>query len=144
MKNLILIVALVFATSSFAGGFADWFGSCGGKDNNFCQAKVVRVYDGDTFYVNIDKVHSLFGAELGIRVKGIDTPELKGGTPETKAQGILARDFTIKFLEEAKRVDLHNCTRGKFFRIVCEVYGSKDKSLAAELLNAKLAKVYAE
>jgi len=144
MKNLIMLLPLLLVTEAFAGGFADWFGSCGGKDNNFCQAKVVRTYDGDTFYVNIEKVHSLFGAELGIRIKGIDTPEMRGGTPETKALAVKARDFTIKFLAEAKRVDLKDCVRGKFFRIVCEVYGDKDKSLAEELLKAGLAKVYAE
>lgn len=144
MKNILLAIFLIVACqNSFAGGFADWWANCG-NDNSFCQAKVVRVYDGDTFYVNIDKVHSLFGEELGIRVKGIDTPELKGGTPESKALGIKARDFTQKFLDESKRVDLHNCTRGKFFRIVCEVIGSKDKSLATELLNAKLAEKYVE
>lgn len=143
MRNLILLLALIFTTSSYAGGFADWWANCG-KDNNFCQAKVVRVYDGDTFYVNIDKVHSLFGEELGIRVAGIDTPEMRGGTPESKALAILARDFTANFLAEAKRVDLTNCVRGKFFRIVCEVIGSKDKSLAKELLKAGLAKVYGE
>jgi len=141
MKSLICLLALVYTTSSFAGGFADWWANCG-NDNTFCQAKVVRVYDGDTFYVNIDKVHSLFGSELGIRVAGIDTPEMRGGTPESKAQAILARDFTVSFLEEAKRVDLTNCVRGKFFRIVCDVIGSKDKSLAEELLKANLAVKY--
>jgi len=140
----ILLLALLFITSaSYAGGFADWFGGCGDKVNNFCQAKVVRVYDGDTFYVNIEKIHSLFGDSLGIRIKGIDTPELRGGTPETKAEGIKARDFTINFLKVAKRVDLSECSRGKFFRIVCHVYAD-GKSLGDELIKAKLAKVYGE
>jgi len=140
MKTLLIMLMFV-TTSAYAGGFADWFGNCG-KDNTFCQAKVVRVYDGDTFYVNIDKIHSLFGESLGIRVKGIDTPELRGGTPESKAEGIKAKEFTVKFLNEAKRVDLHDCTRGKFFRIVCRVVGSRDKSLGDELIKAGLAKVY--
>ena len=141
MKVIIMVVFMFSALTTSASGFADWLGGCGGKVNNFCQAKVVRVYDGDTFYINIHKVHSLFGKNLGVRIKGIDTPELRGGTPETKAAGIKARDFAANKLKKAKRVDLKECTRGKFFRIVCFVY-LDGKSLGKMLLKEKLAKVY--
>jgi len=161
MKKL-LMLSMLIAYSANASGLADWLGGCGGKVNNFCQVKVERVYDGDTFFVNIPKVHSLFGKTLGIRVKGIDTPELRGGTKESKARGILARDFAANLLKKAKRVDLKDCTRGKFFRIVCDVYlsgltkpkddenkyldgdyiSSGSVSLATELLKAGLAEVY--
>jgi len=160
--KILLLILMFTTTATSASGFADWLGGCGGKVNNFCHVKIGRVYDGDTFYVNISKVHSLFGKDLGIRVKGIDTPELRGGTKESKARGILARDFAANLLKKAKRVDLKDCSRGKFFRIVCDVYlsgltkPSDDKnkyldgdyissgavSLATELLKAGLAEVY--
>lgn len=136
------MLTMFLTSSAFAKGLADWYGNCG-NDNRFCNAKVVRVYDGDTFYVNINKVHSLFGENLGIRVAEINTPELRGGTPESKALGIKARDFTAALLNKAKRIDLEKCSRGKFFRIVCTVLVD-GKSLGDELLKAKLAKVYGE
>jgi len=143
MKNIIMLLALIFTTNSFADGFANWYANCGQRPNSFCNVLVKRVYDGDTFYVNVYRVHSLFGDDLGVRVKGVDTPELKGGTPETKAEGIKARDFTIAFLNKTKKVDLRNCIKGQFFRIICDVY-SHNKSLGDALTKAGLAKVYAK
>jgi len=138
--KLIVLLSMFLASTVYAGGLADWIGNCG-NENSFCRVKVVRVYDGDTFYVNIDKVHSLFGDELGIRIAGIDTAEIRGGTAESKALALKAKDFTNDLLNKAKRVDLEKCVRGKFFRIVCTVL-LDGKSLGDELLKANLAKVY--
>ena len=41
-------------------------------------SNVVRVYDGDTFYVDIDAYPEISGKGVGIRPYGIDTPEILG------------------------------------------------------------------
>lgn len=117
--------------------------NCGNKSNDFCQVKPTRVYDGDTFYVDIAKLHTLFGKGLGIRVKGVDTPELRGGSAYEKAMAQKAKAFTTEAIMNAKRIDLTDCTRGKYFRIVCHVVYD-GKSLTEELINNKLAVPYAE
>ena len=46
--------------------------------SNFSGVEYVRNYDGDTMTVNIPGVHPLFENEIGIRVRGIDTLEIRG------------------------------------------------------------------
>ncbi|MFP6854958.1 MAG: GYF domain-containing protein, partial [Opitutales bacterium] len=54
---------------------------------------VVSVYDGDTFKVDLEGVHPLFGDNVSIRINGIVTPEIRGETDEVEALGRKARDF---------------------------------------------------
>jgi len=114
---------------------------CGKVSRNFCNVKVVDLYDGDTFYINLPKVPSLLGKRLGIRVKGIDTPEIRGGSAYEKAMAKKAKIFTKKMLDGARKVDLKSCVRGKYFRIVCNVY-IDGKSLAKALVRNGLAVKY--
>lgn len=37
---------------------------------------IIRVYDGDTFYANLFSIPDIFGKNIGIRLYGVDTPEL--------------------------------------------------------------------
>ena len=41
-------------------------------------SKVISVYDGDTFRVNIDSLPPIVGKNIAIRVNGVDTPEIRG------------------------------------------------------------------
>ena len=41
-------------------------------------SKVISVYDGDTFRVNIDSLPPIVGKNIPIRVNGVDTPEIQG------------------------------------------------------------------
>jgi len=127
MKILIIFLLPVLA-----------WGNCGNSVNDFCRVKVERVYDGDTFFVAIPKLHNLFRNNLGVRVKGIDTPELRSGSKYEKAAAKLAKAETILFLGEAKRVDLKGCVKGKYFRIVCDVFADGE-SLAKRLIVKNLA-----
>lgn len=116
---------------------------CGNQTTNFCQVKVQRVYDGDTFFVNIPKLHIIFGEDLGVRVKGVDTPELRGKSVYEKTMAKKAKQFTIDALINAKRVDLQKCSKGKYFRIVCYVFYD-GKNLSKELISNGLAVEYME
>lgn len=135
MKNLIIVCLLVMPLMSWA--------KCGNKGNNFCQVKATRVYDGDTFFINIPKIHTLFGVDLGVRVYGVDTPELRGGSAYEKTMAKKAKAFTADAVMKAKRVDLVECKKGKYFRIVCKVIYD-GKNLSEELIKNSLAVKYME
>lgn len=82
--------------------------------------------------------------EIGIfkiRIYGIDTPELRGTTGRIKDLAYEAKHFTKMVLENAKVIELRNMRRGKYFRVVAEVYVN-DASLAKMLLDKRLAKEY--
>jgi len=86
------------------------------KEHNFTGVQYLRNYDGDTVTVNIFEVHPLLGREIGVRIMGIDTPEI--GESE---KAIAAKIYLESLMESAKQIDLKGCTRGKYFRIVCDI-----------------------
>ena len=102
---------------------------------------VVSVYDGDTFKVDLEGIHPIFGDNVSIRVNGIDTPEITGETDEVEALARKARDFVRAKLEAATKIELRNPQRGKYFRILADVYVD-GASLAEALTGAGLAKAY--
>jgi len=84
---------------------------------------VIRVYDGDTFYVNIDGYPPIIGSNIGIRVNGLDTPELRTRNKAEKALGYKTKALAQSILTNPDNVLLFsNAQRGKYFRIVADVY----------------------
>ena len=103
--------------------------------------QVVDVYDGDTFKIDLPSMHPLFGDDLSIRLFGVDTPEMRGTTDEVKALAMQAQQVTEKAIKAASEIKLRNPQRGKYFRIVSEVW--IDGESLADMLKAKgLAKDY--
>lgn len=110
------------------------------QTSNFYKVKLGKVIDGDTFKVYLSCSYKLFCKGVSVRVRGIDTPELKSRVPEEKAKALAAKKFTKKFLT-GKKITLKKCHRDKYFRLLCDVYAD-NKSLAEALLNEKLAVSY--
>ena len=104
----------------------------------FTNVEVIRVYDGDTFFVNIPYVHWLIGSNISIR--GIDTPEIKGGTAETKELAIKSKEALIKLLE-GRNITLYNLNRDKYFRILADVKAD-DINVAEYMIKHHYAKKY--
>jgi micrococcal nuclease len=96
--------------------------SVGAWSESVTVSKIVRVYDGDTITVDIAEWPSIIGDDIGVRIRGVDTPELRGKCEEEKAGARLARDFTKEMVMNAKVVALSGIERGKYFRIVADVY----------------------
>ena len=46
--------------------------------NSVTVSRIIGVYDGDTFRVDIDELSDIVGKNIAIRILGIDTPEIKG------------------------------------------------------------------
>lgn len=84
--------------------------------------EVVSVYDADTFRVNIAGWPDIIGANIAIRADGFDAPEIRGQCPEEKENALVARNLTFIALSTADRVLLRNIRRGKYFRIIADVY----------------------
>jgi len=86
------------------------------------NATVVYVYDGDTFHADVDLGFRAHMKKLKFRMYGIDTPELRGGTDETKAAARAARD-RLKELVLNKQVKIysHRDTTGKYGRWLADV-----------------------
>ncbi len=104
-------------------------------------SKVISVYDGDTFRVNIDLLPPIVGRNIPIRVNGIDTPEIRGKCQYEKDIAIKARNFVRGKLNNAEEIKLTNLQRGKYFRVIANVIVD-GISLEQELLDNDLAYSY--
>jgi micrococcal nuclease len=81
-------------------------------DTNMYKARMLRVIDGDTVQVNVDlglRVHR----SLYLRLAGIDTPELRGGSEKSKSKAREATEFLRHFVSE--REILVRFEKGKSF-----------------------------
>lgn len=103
--------------------------------------KVVYIHDGDTFFVDLPNTRPIFGKRIGVRIRGIDTPELNDKREDVKEKARQAKMFLVEKLRSADEVDLRNWERGKFFRIVADVYVD-GVNLGDLLLSKGLAKEY--
>lgn len=57
------------------------------------QATVTKVYDGDTITVDLDLGFDHVIKNMTLRLYGINTPELRGGTNASKIDARKARDY---------------------------------------------------
>ena len=102
---------------------------------------ITSVYDGDTFRANIPDYPPIVGENIGIRIKGIDTPEIRGKCAKEISLAKDAQSFAEKTLRSAEVVELRNLQRGKYFRIVADVYAD-GINVGDELVKESLAVVY--
>ena len=103
--------------------------------------RVISVYDGDSFRVDIGGLHPLIGENIPIRVAGVDTPEIRGKCESEKLLAKQAKALTKAMLENGRNIELRSPERGKYFRIVADVWVD-GKSLKNALLGANLAYPY--
>ena len=78
---------------------------------------------------------------INIRVRGIDTPEIRTRCKSEKALGYQAKVIVQNILKDAKEVIIKNISRGKYFRLVADVYAD-GVNITDALFEAELAVVY--
>jgi len=133
MKKLLLVIILCI--SSYATPLKDIeYGSA-------TVEKVTSIYDGDTFRANIKGYPKIVGYRMSIRVIGIDTPEMRAKCSKEKELARAAKKFTVSLLRGAGHIELRNIKRGKYFRILADVYVD-GISIADELLKGGYAVRY--
>lgn len=107
----------------------------------FRCVKYIKNYDADTITVDIPNVHPLIGHHISVRVRHIDTPEIKGKFPCEKDAARIAKRLIENQLKNAKRIDLENVDKDKYFRILADVI-IDGKPLKDILLKNNLAYQY--
>lgn len=133
MKKLFLLVLLITSPFLFAKSSKN-YGSA-------LVAEVTSIYDADTFRVNIKDWPPLIGERIPIRVNGVDAPEIRGRCESEKKGARLAKQFTVAQLRNASTIELRNMQRGKYFRILADVYVD-GKNLTELLIKANHARPY--
>lgn len=109
--------------------------------DRFIKAKIIDVYDGDTCKVIFRYGSKYF--KISIRIKGIDTPEMKGGSEIEKEAATRIRNYA-RFLLLGKikyiRIEKWDKYGG---RVVGDVFlHKKEKPFSQHLLQKNLAKAY--
>ena len=104
-------------------------------------SEVRTIYDGDTFRANIEGWPSVVGESMAIRIKGIDTPELRGKCQAEKEAARAAKQFSVAKLRAGNIIQLRAIERGKYFRLLADVW-IDGKSLGADLIAAGHAVPY--
>ena len=105
------------------------------------NVSVASVYDGDTFKINLNCSLAVYCEKVPVRVLGVDCPEIKGKTEKEKRLAQKAKAFTKNFLEKGP-ISLSNCSRDKYFRLLCDVTNAQGQHLAQELIKHNLGYEY--
>ena len=99
-----------------------WFFSCSVEQQT---GKVVKVIDGDTFDLMLDKT-------IRVRMFGIDSPE------RGQAYNVKAREFTAELIA-GKEINVIIRNKDRYGRFVCDVYLQDGTYVNAELVRAGYA-----
>ena len=101
-----------------------------------------RVYDGDTFFARVSGHDPIDKRPIGVRLRGVDAPEMKSKKPSVKKKAEKARDFLEAELKKARRIHLYNVNMNdKYGRMLATVFCDR-RDLAKMLLENRLARRY--
>jgi len=83
------------------------------------KAHIKAVYDGDTVTAVVD-LGFLHFQEMKLRLKGIDTPELRG---EEREQGLIVRDISRELiLDKDVEIESFKDKQGKYGRYLATIF----------------------
>lgn len=109
---------------------------------------ITNCYDGDTCTAQLDNpnnaIPAIFATNLGIRVLGVDTPEIKGKCDLEKCLALIAKSYTYSRVV-GKKVKLESSIRDKYFRVVADLQyqeGGVWNSINQGLIDYKIAVEY--
>ena len=111
------------------------------ENQTFDNVSIASVYDGDTFKINLNCSLAVYCEKVPVRVRGVDSPEIKGKTKREKELAQTAKHFTQEFLSQSP-ISLSNCGRDKYFRLLCDVTNGQGQDLAQELIKRDLGYAY--
>lgn len=105
----------------------------------FYLAKVISVYDGDSFRADIDLGFHIWRLNEPIRVAGIDAPELRGDEREA---GLISRDWLREqILGQEVTLKTYKDRTGKYGRYLAEVF-LDDRNIGEEMIELGFAERY--
>lgn len=97
------------------------------------KALVIKVYDGDTLTIGFLHGSVPKPVRESVRIRGIDTPELRAKNEEEKRLAVLARERLEK-VTMRKVVRLINPESDKYGRLLCDLATEDLKSVAEYML----------
>jgi micrococcal nuclease len=143
-SSLILIIVCLFCVctrQSVKEASPELVTACSHETTAFRCVKFVSNYDADTITVNIPGVPPLIGDRISVRIRGIDSAERRTKNACESASAEKARQMVHQILSSAKRIDLVNIGRDKYFRILADVEAD-GKSIATKLIETGLGVHY--
>ncbi len=106
------------------------------------RAEIVRVIDGDTIVVEARPWPGQI-VETSVRIRGVDTPELRSSCDAERQAAAIARDYVISLLHEGETVQLRQIAGDKYFgRVVADVALPDERDLSSLLLEGGFAVSY--
>ena len=114
MKNILQITIIIFLIQAtlITANYKDEI-----KDFT-----VIKVRDGanspqkrDTFVINIANVPDVFGKNIAVRIRGIDTTELNDKREEIRKISIQAKEELERLLYSGNKIILYDLGRDKYF-----------------------------
>lgn len=121
-----------------------------GKGNYVYEAVDITNYDGDSFRMTLRKrwdfgfgIHAEQQYSLAVRIKGVDTPELRDKRPDWKAAAYLARDEARRWLSEVGPCRFISVDKpDKYGRGLGDIMNADGDILSAFLLENRLGVPY--
>ncbi len=90
---------------------------------------LVRIIDGDTIVCNINNWPKFLSEGISVRMRDCDSPpEVKTkDIREKKLGGLFAKEQLIEKLAGSHSITLKNIGKGKYFRLVADIYADDRK-----------------
>lgn len=103
------------------------------------RAIVRRQYDGDTWYLDIDLGFGVWLQDQAVRLKDIDTPEIRG---EEREEGLRVLEFVRERYPEGTEVTLksYKDRTGKYGRWIGMIFTEEGESVTATLVDNGMAR----
>ncbi len=98
-------------------------------------------YDGDTIYVQLPGLPGEI-AKMSVRVRGVDTPEIRGKCASEKELANKARDYARQSLKQARKVEFCEPEWGRYGGRVVASVRIDGRALDQDLIHAGLARPY--
>lgn len=131
MKTKLLLFLFIIFCYSYSAEYSD----------TITDFTIIKVRDGDTFMINIPNIPDVFGKNIAVRIRGIDTPELNDSREEIRKISIQAKEELEKLLFSGGKVILYNLGRDKYFRLLASVKVD-NVDVSEYLIKKGLAKKY--
>lgn len=98
-------------------------------------------HDGDTCTVDIPGWPPIIGQRMPVRLRGLDAPEIRGACDKERELAVRARDRLRALMQGARRIELREVGRDKYFRLLARVTAD-GADVAHVLITEGLARRY--
>lgn len=105
------------------------------------KRSIVGVYDGDTFFINMPECPPVLCKKIGVRINGIDSPEIRGKCEEEKNLAVLAKTELESKIAAGSSFELKQVKREKYGRILGNFFVDGE-DIAASMVGKGFARWY--